>query len=108
MSNLFRTESDVMQATAGRVDDTNDQVQSELNRLRGVVDSVRGSWAGQAQVSFDALMNRWNDSARKLQEALDSISTNIRANARTFDNTETDNAQAFSAVGAGDSPGLAL
>lgn len=38
MSNLFRTESDVMLATAGQVDDTNDQVQSELNRLRGVVD----------------------------------------------------------------------
>ena len=97
MSNLFRTESDVMLATAGQVDDTNDQVQSELNRLRGVVDSVRGSWAGQAQVSFDALMNRWNDSARKLQEALDSIS-----------GTEADNAQAFSSVGAGDGAGLAL
>ena len=106
MSNLFRTESDVMLATAGQVDDTNDQVQNELSRLRGVVDSVRGSWAGQAQVSFDALMNRWNDSARQLQEALDSISTNIRANARSFDTTEADNAQAFSAVGGG--AGLAL
>ncbi|WP_080793499.1 WXG100 family type VII secretion target [Corynebacterium pacaense] len=108
MSNLFKTESDVMVATAGRVDDTNDQVQGELNRLRGVVDSVRGSWAGQAQVSFDELMSRWNASARELQEALQSISDNIRSNARSFENTETDNAQAFNAVGGGAGAGLAL
>jgi len=108
MSQLFRTESDVMLATAGQVDGTNDEVQAELNRLRGVVDSVRGSWAGQAQVSFDALMNRWNDSARQLQEALNSISENIRHNAQSFENTEADNSQSFNAVGAGDGGGLAL
>ncbi|AGT04575.1 hypothetical protein cgp_0671 [Corynebacterium glutamicum MB001] len=108
MSNLFRTESDVMLATASQVDDINDQVQGELSRLRGVVDSVRGSWAGQAQVSFDSLMNRWNSSARQLQEALASISDNIRHNARSFENTEADNSQAFNAVGAGDGAGLPL
>ncbi|MFP7364915.1 WXG100 family type VII secretion target [Corynebacterium callunae] len=108
MSQLFRTEADVMLATAGQVDGTNDEVQAELNRLRGVVDSVRGSWAGQAQVSFDALMNRWNDSARQLQEALQSISENIRHNAHSFENTEADNSQSFNAVGAGGGAGLAL
>lgn len=106
MSQAFRTESEVMVATAGKVDQTNDEVQSELNRLRGVVDSVRGNWSGQAQVSFDNLMNRWNDSARRIQEALTSISENTRHNARAFENTEADNAQAFSAAGGGQ--GLAL
>lgn len=105
MPNLFRTEAEVMLATAGRVDDTNNEVQSELTRLRGVVDTVRASWAGSAQVSFDALMNRWNNSARQLQEALASISENIRANARSFDAVEADNAAAFSNVGGA---GLAL
>lgn len=108
MSQLFKTEADVMLATAGHVDDTNDQVQGELSRLRGVVDSVRGSWAGQAQVSFDSLMNRWDSSARQLQEALASISDNIRSNARNFENTEADNSRAFNSVGAGDGAGLPL
>lgn len=108
MSNLFKTESDVMVSTAGRVDDTNDQVQGELNRLRGVVDSVRGSWAGQAQASFDQLMSRWTASARELQEALQSISDNIRHNATSFSNTETDNAQAFNSVGGGTGAGAGL
>ncbi|MBZ8176758.1 WXG100 family type VII secretion target [Corynebacterium poyangense] len=96
---LLRTEADVMLATAGRVDDTNAQVQGELQRLRGVVDGVRGSWAGQAQVSFDGLMERWNSSARQIQEALSSISENIRSNAANYAHIEADNAQAFSAVG---------
>ncbi|MBX8995545.1 WXG100 family type VII secretion target [Corynebacterium testudinoris] len=105
MSSMFRTESDVMLATAGRVDSTNNEVQGELGRLQGVVDGIRGSWAGSAQVSFDSLMQRWNNSARELREALTSISDNIRHNAQSFDSTEADNAQAFSNVGG---QGLAL
>lgn len=99
--NQFATESAVMLATAGRVDDTNNQVHSELGRLQGVVDGVRGNWAGSAQVAFDRLMERWSTSAVQLREALTSISENIRANARGFDSAETDNAQAFSTVGSG-------
>lgn len=100
MSQTFKTQADVMVSTAGRVDNTNDEVQGEL-RLQGVVDSVRGSWAGQAQVSFDNLMQRYNTSAQQLREALTSISENIRSNAHNFDNVEAENTQAFSNVGGG-------
>lgn len=105
MTQLFRTEADVMVATAGHVDNTNNEVQGELGRLRGVVDGLRGTWAGNAQVSFDNLMNRWNTSARELQEALNSISDNIRSNAKNFDGMEADNASAFNNIGG---QGLAL
>lgn len=100
MSNVLRTEADVMVATAGRVDETNDQVQGELGRLRGVVDGLRGSWKGEAQLSFDALMERWNTNAQQLREALTSISENIRSNAHNFSNVEASNASAFKSVGA--------
>lgn len=105
MTQLFRTESDVMVATSGRVDSTNSEVQGELTRLQGVVDSVRSSWDGRAQVSFDNLMQRYNTAAQQLREALTAISDNIRTNARHFDTTEDENAQAFSTVGGA---GLAL
>ncbi|ADK28194.1 WXG100 family type VII secretion target [Corynebacterium pseudotuberculosis] len=100
MSGQFRTEADVMVATASRVDNTNAEVQSELARLRGIVDGVRGSWAGSAQASFDNLMQRWDASAGKLRMALQSISDNIRSNATSFDQTEADNKAAFASVGA--------
>lgn len=105
MTQLFKTEADVMVATAGRVDTTNDEVQGELTRLQGVVDSVRANWDGRAQVSFDNLMQRYNTSAQQLREALTSISENIRDNARNFDSVEADNAQSFDNVGGA---GLAL
>lgn len=101
MSQMFKTEAEVMVATAGRVDNTNDEVSAELTRLQGVVDQVRASWTGSAQVSFDNLMNRYDASSHQLQEALLSISENIRANARNFDNVEAQNQEAFNNVGGG-------
>ncbi|WP_297005299.1 WXG100 family type VII secretion target [uncultured Corynebacterium sp.] len=91
----FRTTTDVMHATAGKVDTVNDQVQAELNRLQGTVDSVQGAWKGEAYSSFGNLMVRWNDSARELRAALTSIAENLRANARSFRQVEDDNVAAF-------------
>lgn len=105
MTQLFKTEADVMVAAAGRVDTVNGQVQGELSRLRGTVDGLQGSWAGEAQVSFDGLMNRWNTSARDLQEALQAIADNIRSNAKHFEGMEAENASAFTTI---ESQGLAL
>ncbi|CCE55820.1 putative uncharacterized protein [Corynebacterium casei UCMA 3821] len=101
MSQMFKTEAEVMVATAGRVDNTNDEVSAELTRLQGVVDQVRASWTGSAQVSFDNLINRYDASSQQLQEALLSISENIRSNARNFDNVEAQNQDAFNNVGGG-------
>lgn len=91
----FRTTTDVMQSTAGKVDTVNDQVQAELSRLQGTVDSVQGVWRGEAQAAFANLMVWWNDSARELRSALSSISENIRSNARAFQQVEDDNTAAF-------------
>lgn len=105
MSQLFKTEADVMIAAAGRVDGTNSEVQGELMRLRGIVDGLSGVWKGSAQTSFDGLMARWNTSARELQDALQQISDNIRSNAKQFDGMEAQNAHAFTNIAA---QGLAL
>lgn len=91
----FKTTTEVMQATAGKVDTVNDQVQAELSRLQGTVDGVAGAWKGDAQVAFMNLMVRWNESARELRLSLDGISENIRGNARAFRQVEDDNIAAF-------------
>ena len=101
MNQMFKTEAEVMIATAGRVDTTNDEVAAELTRLQSVVDQVRANWTGSAQVSFDNLMTRYDASAQQLQEALTSISENIRSNARNFDSVEAQNQDAFNNVGGG-------
>ncbi|MGP9759237.1 WXG100 family type VII secretion target [Corynebacterium sp. AOP12-C2-36] len=91
----FRTTTEVMQSTAGKVDTVNGQVQAELTRLQGTVDGVAGVWKGEAQAAFMQLMARWNDSARELRLSLDGISENNRGNARAFQQVEDDNIVAF-------------
>ena len=101
MSETFRTEADVMVSTAGHVADTNNYVHSELNRLHGVVDGLKGSWRGSAQMSFDSLMQNWNTQATKLREALNSIAENIRSNAKSFEGMEAHNVSSFKTIGQG-------
>lgn len=91
----FKTDIQTMNNAATNVDRINEDVQGELRRLQGVVDDVAASWKGEAQNSFAGLMQRWNDNARELREALNSISENLRANATGFDEAEMQNASAF-------------
>ncbi|MBC2682205.1 WXG100 family type VII secretion target [Corynebacterium sp. 4HC-13] len=91
----FQTDISTMNSAAAKVDRINGEVQGELTRLQGVVQDVAASWKGDAQNSFAGLMERWNDNARQLREALNSIADNIRANATGFDDAEAENVSAF-------------
>ncbi|GAB3942382.1 WXG100 family type VII secretion target [Corynebacterium tapiri] len=101
MTQLFTTEAEVMVSTAANVDDTNARVQGELSRLADVVDTLRGSWAGTAQASFDNLMERYDAAAQRLQQALTSIAENLRSNAGNFSDVEASNETAFNSVASG-------
>ena len=91
----FKTDVATMNQAAGNVDQINGEVQGELSRLQGVVQEVSGAWKGQAQGAFMGLMERWDSSARELNQALMSIAENLRANASSFEATEETNASAF-------------
>lgn len=105
MSN-FQTEADVMRAAANHVDETNQAVNTELNRLQDVAQSTRNFWAGSAQTSFDGLMIRFDDAERRLNEALAAIAVNIRDNALNFEDVDATNQEIFSSIAP--SEGLAL
>ena len=94
----FRTEADVMRNAANNVDNTNDSVNAELNRLQDVAQSTRDYWSGTAQVSFDELMTRFDDAERRLSEALRDIATNIRDNAGNFEDVDAVNSDAFANI----------
>lgn len=91
----FQTDISTMNSAAMKVDRINGDVQGELSRLQGVVQDAAASWKGDAQNSFAGLMERWNENAGQLREALNSISENIRANATGFDDAEAQNVSAF-------------
>ena len=100
----FATEADVMRSAADRVDDTNSNVNREIDRVQQVAESTRSFWVGSAQRSFDELMLRYDDAQRRLSEALTDIALNIRDNAKNYENTDATNTDSLRQL----SGGLAL
>lgn len=97
----FATEADVMRAAADRTDDTNADVNREIDRIQQVAESTRGFWVGNAQRSFDELMVRYDDAQRRLSEALSAIAVNIRDNAKNYETTDATNTDSLRQVSAG-------
>lgn len=80
----FTTQTVQMQQAASRVDDVNNEVRSLLNSLQIQVEAVQGHWIGQAASTFQALMIRYQEDARKLATALADISEQIRASGQAY------------------------
>ncbi|SDM10958.1 WXG100 family type VII secretion target [Corynebacterium mycetoides] len=100
------TEADVMRTAATNVDDTNDAVNREIERIQGVVEGTRAFWAGEAQTSFDGVMRNYDDAQRRLVEALRAIADNLRENAKNYEHIEASNMDDLQKISA--SAGLAL
>ena len=98
---LFATEAEVMRAAADRTDDTNANVNREIDRIQQVVESTRNYWVGNAQRSFDALMMRYDDAQKRLSEALTAISANIRDNAKHYESTDATNTDSIRQLAGG-------
>ncbi|TWP46402.1 WXG100 family type VII secretion target [Lentzea tibetensis] len=76
----------------------NDNVQGTLNSVRGTVDTVSGSWKGQAQQAFSTLMERYNTDAQKLQEALLTIADGISGTSTTMKQTEEEQGGSMNSI----------
>lgn len=98
---LFATEAEVMRAAADRTDDTNANVNREIDRIQQVAESTRNYWVGNAQRSFDELMLRYDDAQRRLGEALTAIAANIRDNAKHYESTDATNTDSLRQLAGG-------
>lgn len=94
----MRTTVETMEATSRRVGDVKNEIHGLLTTLRGEVDGVRGSWEGTAALAFQSLMERWDVSANKLNQALEAIGENIRANGVAYDTTQQDHTSSINTV----------
>ncbi|MBA4504135.1 WXG100 family type VII secretion target [Corynebacterium sanguinis] len=102
----LQTEADVMRSAANNVDDTNNAVNREIERIQGVVEGTRSYWQGEAQTSFDGVMLRYDDAQRRLGQALAAIAENLRDNAKNYENIEASNTDDLRSIST--SAGLAL
>ena len=79
-----------LQSTAQALTSGAQNINDELNQLKGRVDGLVGSgWEGAASGAFHELYNKWQQGAVQVHDALDGISQMLAAAAKTYQETES-------------------
>jgi len=98
MAGQFGTETEQMLAAANHVAEVNQSVQGQLQQLMNTLAPLAGAWQGQASTAFQMLMERWNTSARNLNDALNNIGEQIRGSGATYAQADETENQTFSQI----------
>lgn len=94
----FGTSTELMAKAGGDVLTAQQNVQSELNALRGKMEAVRGVWRGEAYAQFAALMVRWDAGAKSLNDALAGIGAAIQSSGISYQAQEDETAGSLSTI----------
>lgn len=98
MGGSFGTSFDEMQKAGQHVLDVNQDVQQRLASLRGQLEPLAGAWRGEASLAFARLMQRWDQDANKLNQALMGIGESIGASSTTYAQQEERERASMSAI----------
>jgi WXG100 family type VII secretion target len=86
---LIKVTSEDLATVSAQLNSGSEEIDSQLARMRGLVQSlVASDWQGAASSAFDSLYQQWNTSAANLREALDGISRLVANAATAYANTE--------------------
>ncbi len=98
MAGGYGTSTEQMQQAARHVNDVNDRVQGQLSSLMSGLAPLEGAWQGPAATAFQTLIQRWNEDARRLNQALQGIGEAIQGSARTYGQQEEEQAAAMNRI----------
>ena len=92
----FRVTPDSLRSAASNLAKAQAEVAAQLQGVKGQVTQVSSVWTGDAASRFDALMTKWDTSARALNETLGTIHQNLTASAANYEAAEVEAAKGFS------------
>jgi ESAT-6 family protein len=98
VADSYGTQLDTMQQASQHVRDVNGQIQGQLSSLMSRLEPLSSAWKGSSAVSFQALHQRWNDNAAKLNNALADISDAIATSQTTYRTSDESQQQSFSNI----------
>ncbi|WP_437582896.1 WXG100 family type VII secretion target [Paramicrobacterium sp. CJ85] len=85
----IRVTSDSLQSVASQLSNGSQSIESQLQNLKGLVDSlVGGDWDGSASLSFSELYQQWDQSAIQLKESLQGISDLLAQAGFSYEDSE--------------------
>jgi WXG100 family type VII secretion target len=80
----FRVDLEVLQSKAQYTQNLVPQIQSQLQQLNGEMESLFGTWKGQASASFQRLHGTWHQDYLRLNQSLDRIAQEMQRNHRSY------------------------
>ena len=85
-----------LQAVAAQLDAAAAAIAEQNTQAMGRVTALTASgWQGAASGSFEAAFSEWNNAAGQIQQALGSISMQLKAAASAYEETERGIASSF-------------
>ncbi len=98
MAGMYQTTPEEMQRAATQVQQVNEQVQARLSQLQSQLAPLAGAWQGEASTAFQGLMERWNNDAKQLNQALRGIGESIQVSGRSYQQAEEAQKQSMSSI----------
>ncbi|MBV9843520.1 MAG: WXG100 family type VII secretion target [Kutzneria sp.] len=74
------------------------EIQGSVSKLMSDIAPLQSSWKGQAATAFHSLMERFNEDARKLNQALNDIATQMKTASGTYAQQEQEQSHSISSV----------
>ena len=80
---------------ANTVATTRQELDGRIKQVESQILAIGSNWQGSAAVAFQALMVRWNEDTRKVNNALIQFEENLRRTQQDYDATDQDQAAIF-------------
>ncbi|UOZ09689.1 WXG100 family type VII secretion target [Amycolatopsis sp. WQ 127309] len=85
----------------GKVTEVRAGMDSNLSTLRDRIEATRAGWQGDAQKAFDHVMQRFDEDARKMNQALQKIAELLREAGSKYEKSEQQQQEILGAVNRG-------
>jgi WXG100 family type VII secretion target len=105
VANQTQAEAVVMESTAKKFEQSNNDLEAMLSRLMGELEFLRGSWQGAGGRTFEQVKQAWAADQRALHRALAETAGAVRSAGRGYTMADT---EAADRVGATHRGGLSL
>jgi ESAT-6 family protein len=87
----FGTSVEVMQKAASQIRQTSDEINGELRSLLSMLEPLASQWRGDAATAFQQLIDRWQQDATKLTQALGGIADAMSSSSSNYSSSEETN-----------------
>jgi WXG100 family type VII secretion target len=85
----------------GKVTEVRANMDANLATLRDRIEATRAGWQGMAQKAFDNVMNRFDEDARQMNQALQRIADLLREAGSKYERSEQQQQEIMQAVNRG-------